>query len=157
MLRQAPDSLATRRNFSFDLLFLIQQRWLLLSKELCSPLSTCMGLAGQQMHQEMFCLVLCCVAAHQCWLSSCSPRAPGNPLTISNCLVKTNRLAGDLCLLYRDLQFQEKILRIQQQGEGKEWKKGKKKGKVLTQADAFCYLSQTLGFRAGFDFSLEPA
>lgn len=41
-------------------------------------------------------------------------------------------------------------------GEGMK-EREKKKGKVLTQADAFCYLSQTLGFRAGFDFSLEPA
>lgn len=42
-------------------------------------------------------------------------------------------------------------------GGGEGMKEREKKGKVLTQADAFCYLSQTLGFRAGFDFSLDPA
>ena len=67
-------------------------------------------------------------------------------MTISGCLVKTNSSTVDLNVLYKDLQFQTKILRIQQTGGG---------GKVLFQADPFCYLGQALSFRVGCDFSLD--
>ena len=61
----------------------------------------------------------------------------------------------DLNLLYLDLYFQEKILRIQQTG-GRVVCVCDKKRKVLFQADPFCYLGEILSFRVGCDFSLDP-